>query len=71
MLCVSRKHNEVIWIGKNIRIVIVDIDRGKVRVGIDCPRDIPIFREELLERPNVKKAFERAPLVAVATTGAA
>ncbi len=48
MLVLSRKLGEKICIGDNICITVVDIDRGKIRLGIDAPRDIPIFREELL-----------------------
>jgi carbon storage regulator len=48
MLVLSRKLGEKIYIGENICLTVVDIDRGKVRLGIDAPRDVPIFREELL-----------------------
>ena len=48
MLVHSRKFGETIYIGENVCITIVDIDRGKVRIGIDAPRDIPIYRGELL-----------------------
>lgn len=51
MLVLSRKLNEVIFIGDNIRITVVDIDRGKIRLGIDCPKDIPIYREEIAPKP--------------------
>ena len=32
----------------NTTRVVMDIDRGKVRIGIDAPRDVPIYRQELL-----------------------
>ena len=48
MLVLSRKLGEKICIGDNICITVVDIDRGKIRLGIDAPRDVPIFRQELL-----------------------
>jgi carbon storage regulator len=48
MLVLSRKLGEKICIGDNICITVVDIDRGKIRLGIDAPRDIPIYRQELL-----------------------
>jgi carbon storage regulator len=50
MLVLSRKLGERICIGENIFITVVDIDRGKIRLGIDAPRDIPISRQELLTR---------------------
>jgi carbon storage regulator len=53
MLVLSRKLGERICIGENIYITVVDIDRGKIRLGIEAPRDVPIFRQELLPaNPN-------------------
>ena len=48
MLVLRRKLGEKIYIGENICITVVDIDRGKIRLGIEAPRDIPIYRQELL-----------------------
>ena len=48
MLVLSRKLGEKIVIGENICITVVDIDRGKIRLGIEAPRDVPIYRQELL-----------------------
>lgn len=47
MLVLSRKINEAIIIGENIRVVVVDIDRGKIRLGIEAPKGITIDREEV------------------------
>lgn len=41
-----------------IVVTVVDIDRGKIRLGISCARDIPIMREELLP---VKDQQPQAP----------
>ena len=49
MLVLSRKLGEKIMINDNICITVVDIDQGKIRLGIEAPRDIPIFRKELLK----------------------
>ena len=51
MLVLSRKLGEKIYINENICITVVDIDRGKIRLGIEAPRDVPIFRQELLGQP--------------------
>ena len=48
MLVLSRKLGEKIHIGDNITVTIVDIDRGKVRIGIEAPREVPVFRHELV-----------------------
>jgi carbon storage regulator len=56
MLVLSRKLGEKIFINDNICITVVDIDRGKIRLGIEAPREVPIFRKELLtgDRPAPK-----------------
>src|SRR5262249_35814655 len=57
MLVLSRKLGEKICIGDNISITIVDIDRGKVRLGIEAPRSVPVYRQELLAtQPNAQPA---------------
>jgi len=48
ILVLTRKLGEKIFIGDNICITVVDIDRGKIRLGIEAPRDVPIMRQELV-----------------------
>jgi carbon storage regulator len=47
MLVLSRKVGQRIQIGENIWISIEEVLNGKVRVGIQAPKDVPILREEL------------------------
>ena len=47
MLVLSRKENERIVIGENIIVTVVDIRGGKVGLGIEASREIPINREEV------------------------
>ncbi|MEN3185721.1 MAG: carbon storage regulator CsrA [Atribacterota bacterium] len=49
MLVITRRINQSIRIGDKIEIKIVGIDKGKVKVGISAPLDIPIYREELYQ----------------------
>jgi carbon storage regulator len=62
MLVLTRKLGEKICIGDGICITVVDVDRGKVRLGIEAPRDIPVFRQELLADP-APRANQTAALV--------
>jgi carbon storage regulator len=48
MLVLSRKLNEKIVINGNITITVVKIDRNQVRLGIEAPGEIPVYREEIL-----------------------
>ncbi|MEN3202544.1 MAG: carbon storage regulator CsrA [Atribacterota bacterium] len=47
MLVITRRLNESIRIGDNIEVKVVAIERGKVRLGVLAPPDVPIYREEL------------------------
>ncbi len=49
MLILTRKKDEGIIINGNIEIKIIEIEDGKIRIGIDAPRDIDIIRKELYE----------------------
>lgn len=62
MLVLSRKLGEKIYISDNICITVVDIDRGKIRLGIEAPRSVPIFRQELVGEPTAQT--QAAPVLA-------
>ena len=49
MLILTRKKDEAIRIGEHIRIVLVQVKGGQVRLGIECPADMRVLREELYE----------------------
>lgn len=46
----SRKKNETIHIGNGIKITVVEIHSGKVRLGFEADKSIPILRGEIMER---------------------
>ncbi|MEW6116862.1 MAG: carbon storage regulator CsrA [Nitrospirota bacterium] len=50
MLVLTRKTGQTITIGDTIQIKIVEIGNGFVKLGIDAPKDMPIYREELYEK---------------------
>ena len=51
MLVVSRRKSECIYIGDNIKVVIINVGkRGVVRIGIEAPKELTILREELRDK---------------------
>jgi carbon storage regulator len=47
MLVLTRKSNQSIMIGDEIEVSVLAIMGEKVRIGIQAPRDIPVFRKEV------------------------
>lgn len=50
MLILTRKKEESIIINGNIEIQIISIEEGKVKIGIEAPKDIEIYRSEVFEK---------------------
>ena len=50
MLILSRKVGEVIKIGDEITLHVIDISKGFVKLGIEAPENVTILREEVYER---------------------
>jgi carbon storage regulator len=63
MLVLSRRKDETIVIGEDIRITVVDIRGDTVRLGITAPKSIPVYRKEIYEaiqRENIEAAGAKA-----------
>ena len=58
MLALSRKANESIMIGNDIEITILEVKGEQVKIGINAPKSVPVYREEVYEqiRESNKKA---------------
>lgn len=62
MLVLTRKENESIIINDNIEVVILGIEDGKVRLGINAPKDLEIHRKEvyqLLQNENKEASISK------------
>jgi carbon storage regulator len=71
VLVLTRKSNQSIMIGDEIEISVLAVMGEKVRIGIDAPRSVPIFRKEVYveiedggesppeDRPGVNEALDR------------
>jgi carbon storage regulator len=60
MLVLTRKVGEQIVIDGSIRVFIVASDGGKIRIGIEAPRDVKIMRQELLETQATRQCLVTA-----------
>lgn len=49
MLILSRKKEDKIMIGDDIVITIVECEGDRVKIGIDAPKNVRVFRKELLD----------------------
>ena len=50
MLVLTRRHGESVRIGPDVRVTVVASNGGQVRIAIDAPEEVGIFREEIFER---------------------
>ena len=58
MLVLSRKKGESIVINNDITIVVVEILRDKVRLGVEAPKEVPVHRREVYDA--IKRSEARA-----------
>jgi carbon storage regulator len=64
MLVLSRKLGEKIVIGDNIVVTVVKIDRNQIRIGIEAPHEVPVYREEISPvRVGATKPAASAPVL--------
>lgn len=50
MLVLSRKLGEQIYIGEEVKITVVEVHSGRVKIGIEAPTHVPIVRSELMDQ---------------------
>ena len=55
MLVLSRRIGETLCIGDNIRIKIVEVKGGQVRIGIDAPKEVEVHRSEIYKKIQESK----------------
>ena len=47
MLALSRRKNEALVINNNVEITILEIKGDQVKIGIEAPKEIPVYRKEV------------------------
>jgi carbon storage regulator len=69
MLVLTRKVGEVIVIGNNICLTVVEIKGEKVRLGVTAPKEVIVDRQEIHEKRKTHLDFVAAPSVSLASVG--
>jgi carbon storage regulator len=60
MLVLTRKSNQSVMIGDDIEVTVLSISGEKVRIGIQAPREIPVFRNEVYLEIQQENASARS-----------
>jgi carbon storage regulator len=62
MLRITRRAGERIVLGDDVIVEVIEVKGGTVRIGIDAPRSLPVYREEIwLEVKRENEAAAMAP----------
>jgi carbon storage regulator len=71
MLVLSRKANQSIIIGNDIRILVVAVEHDQVKLGIEAPRHVPVHRFEIFTEIRRSDTPPRATTLAAVGNAAA
>jgi carbon storage regulator len=63
MLIITRRPGEKLMVGDDVVVQVMEIVGGTVRIGIDAPRSVPVYREEIFAavREENRAAAEAGP----------
>jgi carbon storage regulator len=56
MLVLSRRMGETLVIADNIRLTVLGVSGGQVRLGIEAPREISVHREEIYQKIQLEQS---------------
>lgn len=56
MLILTRRMGETLIIGAEVTVTVMGVKGNQVRLGINAPKDVEVFREEIYERVHAEKA---------------
>lgn len=64
MLALSRKKGEALIINNNIEVTILEVKGDQIKLGINAPREIPVYRKEVydqIQQANKEAMAEQTP----------
>jgi carbon storage regulator len=68
MLILTRRPQETLVVGDNIKVQVLGVKGGQVRLGVEAPREVPVYREEIwvrMKRDRAGKAGAVEPAEAI------
>ena len=61
MLILRRRAGETLLIGDNVKVTVMDVYEGGVRLAIDAPKSVQILRSELLQAVDANRDAAKEP----------
>jgi carbon storage regulator len=61
MLIVTRRPGERVMVGDQVVITVIEVKGSSVRIGIDAPRAVPVYREEIYAAMQQSRNDESQP----------
>lgn len=55
MLILTRRINQSIFIGNDIKLTVLSVNLSHIRIGIEAPKSIPVHRQEIYEKIKLEK----------------
>jgi carbon storage regulator len=71
VLVLTRKSNQSIMIGDEIEVSVLSVMGDKVRIGIQAPRSVPVFRREVyleIQREQAEELVDDLPAPVIEPT---
>lgn len=55
MLILTRRIGETLMVGDDVKVTVLNIQGGQVRIGVDAPKQVEVHREEIYNRIQAEK----------------
>ncbi len=59
MLILTRRIGETLMVGDDVKVTVLNIQGGQVRIGVDAPKQVEVHREEIYNRIQAEKKGSR------------
>ncbi len=69
MLVLSREADTTVWIGPNVKVKVLSIQKRRVKLGIEAPEGIQVWRDEIIEGSDIARVICEEPPVGTLLEG--